>query len=303
MTRVSVVLNDMDRTEAALLSFRSWLLQSAHFDFRVVMNVFNDRRVDYERVASEVRQGSTAALIVEHPRPAAFNISAANNIGLHYCDGDWVFFANSDVVHTAAYLRRIMTELERRNLLYAIGGRVNLDQLQTRELLNCAAGDTAARLEQLAGTEFLPGQRIWGVGSPWMIRRPIVEEIGGFDPQIVCYEDRDLTERAMHYLRRTGKQDALWVSLDVFGYHLDHPPSDLYDIGGPSRYRLDARRAMLNADASSTADVMPCDLSDIKALERTLLQTPAAAPQILSRPRRAAVLNRLRKAARVLRHG
>src|SRR4051795_5441010 len=80
--QLSVVLNIMGRLELADYGFRSWMLQDLDRPYEVVCNLFNDQQARYEQLA-QGRNSNCRLVIHAYERPAFFNISAANNLGLH----------------------------------------------------------------------------------------------------------------------------------------------------------------------------------------------------------------------------
>jgi hypothetical protein len=194
----------MDRTSYALHGFCSWLLQDLNEPYEVIVCLFNDeapRFTQMSNAGNELCQKQTRTW----KRPAFFNISAANNLGLHYARGRWVFFANSDVICPSDYLRQVVGELRARNLYFVMGSRINLSQKLTDGLKppqdHVAIGD----YDYLRQVESSPESKFWGFGSPWIIEKETAFAIGGYDPRVLCYEDRDISERAIHYLRQRDR--------------------------------------------------------------------------------------------------
>ena len=129
----SVVLNDMDRTSLAAHGFRSWMLQELSSPYEVVINLFNDQEGRFQKL-SEDRNPLCRPVIKTFPRPRFFNISAANNLGLHESSGEYVLFCNSDVIFPSSYLGAVTEELGSRAVSYADGWRVNLGEARTKAL-------------------------------------------------------------------------------------------------------------------------------------------------------------------------
>ena len=77
----------------------------------------------------------------------------------------------------------------------------------------------------------------------------------------------------MHYLRRTNKQACLYAATDLYGYHMHHRPSELYDASIHSRKILEPRRLRLHADLQSTEDVLPTILSNFDSLKLAMKST------------------------------
>src|SRR5439155_15163137 len=139
--------------------------------------------------------------------------------------------------------------------------RVNLTPAQTKKL---AAAETYSKTnpfdKALSGIERIRGQSIWPALSPWMLRRDIAFELGGFDGRVIMAEDRDLMERGVHYLRRKGMQQAMFSMSDLHGYHQDHESTGLFDTWSQSKAIIEPRSAAMAADPNCTQDVVSTPL-------------------------------------------
>jgi hypothetical protein len=266
----SVVLNDMERTELAVHGFRSWMLQDFSSPYEVVINLFNDQERTF-RMLSENRNPLCRPLIRTFPRPSFFNISAANNLGLHQSSGEYVLFCGSDVIFPSSYLDTVTDELRRRDISYVDGLRVNLGEARTRTLRPPSGYTPAANYDSLVGCEL--DARSGGVCA-WIVRREVAREIGGFDSLLLCYEDADFNDRVLHYLRRKGAQKLAYTLSGIRGYHLRHEASELYDASRSSGRIVRTRRHHLFADASSTEDVVPSRLDSLDDLMAAVVNTP-----------------------------
>ena len=303
----SIVLNDMDRTHEAAYGYRSWMLQDIDGPYEVILNLCNDRRPYFDDLGADANP-NCQKIINELQRPDFFNISAANNIGLHFARGEYVLFANSDIIYPAKYLRTLTSSLTRHRILYALGARVNLLEQQTRALAAPERYSAGSNFDSLVGLEHAPGRRIVLGCSPWIVAREVAFAIGGFDASILCHEDSEFNDRVMHYLQRTGQQSCLPVLIDVYGYHLDHPPSELYDASAKSKEILESRRLRLTADPASEEDTLRTQLFSIDALLRDLHDTrvPEKAggqQKVTTPPKRglpSRVLERVRRSIGVL---
>ena len=301
---VTVVLNDMDRSEQASYGFRSWLLQDMDEPYEVVVNLFNDREAFFRKLSEDANPFCHSRICIYTP-PAFFNIAAANNLGLHLARGKYVLFANSDIVYPSDFLRRLLGEMIRRGLHYMLGARVNLNADQTRSLRPAASYSLSHSFDVLKGAENLPG-RVLSIGaSPWVITREAAYAIGGFDPQVICHEDSDFNDRAMHYLRRQGRQDVLYAASDLYGYHLHHAPSELYAASLQAKQILEPRRLRLLADPFSVEDIVPTSLDSIDSLKQDMYGTR---PPMLAASRQARkplyeLARRVRAASKTLLRG
>jgi Glycosyl transferase family 2 len=266
--RASIVLNDMQRTHEAAYGFRSWILQDMDEPYEVVLNLFNDK----ESLFENLMQGGNPncqCRIQSYPPPAFFNISAANNLGLARSTGQYVLFANSDIIYPQSYLRTLTGELARRDLCYLLGSRVDLSEEETGTLRPASV---------LTSFDFLnderKGRRPGILGSPWTIRRDVAMQVGGFDSRILCHEDMEFNDRVIHFLRRKGLQAFIYTAADLSGYHLHHRGSELYWISKQSKAILVPRRQRLQAAPDSEEDVVDSPLGDPATLLEAVYTTP-----------------------------
>jgi glycosyltransferase involved in cell wall biosynthesis len=298
--KVSVILNDMNRTTEASYGFRSWMLQNCDFDFEVVCTLFNNRKGFYE----ELEKGKSIHCRViydVHAPPKFFNISIANNLGLIASQGEYVFFCNSDIIYPSTYLQRAIAELDRRKICYACGARMNLREEFMRRVVKNPSQYTLDNNydRDLVGLEWgSPAMFFWGNGSPWMVRRDVALAIGGFAPELVCYEERDFEDRVMHYLQKERLQDVGFAFTFLYGYHIWHPRGELYDIGAASKQLIIQRRQALRSD-NTVAQV------SLASREELLSRLYAAEPPALPKrpPVWRSLWRRFRQAASVLIKG
>src|SRR3954470_22389218 len=124
---LTVVLNAMGRLNLAELGFRSWMLQEGDRPYQVVLSLFNDEHARFEKL-TEGKNPNCQVVIRSYEKPAFFNISAANNLGLHFATGEFVMFANSDIVYPSGYGRRFTENMRRSRLGYATGARFNVTE-------------------------------------------------------------------------------------------------------------------------------------------------------------------------------
>jgi hypothetical protein len=266
----SVVLNDMERTALAAHGFRSWMLQELSSPYEVVINLFNDEEERFQKL-SEDRNPLCRPVIRTFARPGFFNISAANNLGLHASAGDYVLFCNSDVIFPSAYLGLVMKELRCRDVSYADGWRVNLGEARTKALNEPSSYTQAKNYDFLVDCE--RGTSAGGVCT-WIVRQEVARAIGGFDPLVLCHEDADFNHRVSHYLRRKGIQNLACTLTNIRGFHLHHEASELYSVSKSSKSIVETRRRRLLADPSSAEDVMPTRLDSLDDLVASVANTP-----------------------------
>jgi hypothetical protein len=269
----SIVLNVMGLRELAAYGFRSWMIQDYDQPYEVVLNLFNDARPMFEKLREGANPNCRVAINEVEP-PEMFNISAANNLGLHDSTGKYVIFANSDIIHPAHFLSRAMGEIEARNICYAVASRMNLSEQQNKLLRSDPASYTREKgFTEIQGTEKAIEALVWRAFSPWIVRRDIAFAIGGFDMRILAGEDKDLNDRVMHYLRRQGLQQVLFGLTDLFGYHQWHPTTGLMDVITDARAIYIPRDQRLSADPDSTEDIVDSPLNDRQAILDVIRKT------------------------------
>jgi len=268
----SIVLNDMDRTFYAAYGYRSWMLQDIQQPYEVILNLFNDKEHYFKTLSSGCNLHCTPMVKSYNP-PEFFNIAAANNLGLYYANGNYVLFANSDIIYPSNFLRVFIQELSMRKVCYALGHRVGLSSKQTRSLSEPIKYTPKSNFDFMGNHENLKGKNIGFGTSPWTVLRDIAQNIGGFDPKILCHEDSEFNDRVMHYLRRTGQQQCLFSVVDLFGYHVNHPDSELYGASAQARSILEPRRLRLLSDPNSTEDICPTRLHSLDSLKEDFYKT------------------------------
>src|SRR2546423_15196274 len=100
----SIVLNVMGLRDLAIYGFRSWMLQDFDRPYEVILNLFIPAADQFESLKAGANPNCIPR-IVQHEKPEYFNISASNNMGLHLVRGEYVFFANVDMIFPGNFLR------------------------------------------------------------------------------------------------------------------------------------------------------------------------------------------------------
>jgi hypothetical protein len=261
----SIVLNVLGLRDLAVYGFRSWMIQGLQRPYEVILNLFAPTRELFDPLI-EGKNPNCEVRIIQHPEPNYFNVSAANNYGLHVSRGRYVVFANADVIYPGNFLTRALTSLEQRDLCYAIAARVNLLPEHGPSFKPPIEYQGEHAFDDFHRFNRAPGVTTWSAISPWMLRRDIAFAVGGFDPQVIMAEDRDFDMRTAHYLRRTGLQHAPVSFYELRGYHLWHAPSGLFDTWPKSKAIIEPREVRLREDPDSKEDVLPTKLADEAAL-------------------------------------
>lgn len=151
----------------------------------------------------------TAEIVARHRSPEftqivrlKSTISEARQIGMELAGTGWVLFTDADVVFPPTYFR-------------ALAGYAEFDCIYGPKLSH----NRFRRYYRW----FAHGQWIshkMGIpaasGSNLLVRRHIVTEVGGFDPDLLCNEDSELVWR----IKRAGYRTAFALDLPV--YAMDH---------------------------------------------------------------------------------
>ena len=297
---LSVVLGVMGRVELAEYGFRSWMLQEIDQQYEVVLCLFNDQKSRFEKLAEDC--GPRCQVVIrEYDPPAFFNISAANNLGIHWARGEFLMFANSDVVYPSHFATSLIREMKRGALSYAVASRVDMPPGFSRSLKPALQHGGEAAFDYLAQHPDLDDSHVWRGGNGWITTRNAIRSIGGFDPRILVMEDQDLSSRMMHFLRRSGEQESTHGLMDLYGFHLYHQTSDIFDAKDQASEIISARSARLAAAPDCEDDVVSTDLDSHEKLLADVAATVKPPP--FARYRKDVVpktIRRIRAAARIL---
>lgn len=187
------------------------------FEFILVDNGSTDGTDAYFK---EMEAQDSRIRAVINPRNLGFALGC--NQGIALARGEYVLFLNNDTLVPRKWLSRLRAHLETRPGVGAVGAVSNWvsgpQQLEHVPFAN----HPDARAEMLAFAEGLAqGFHAQGfelarlVGFCLMVRKSLLDTIGGFDPRfgIGNFEDDDLCLR----IRTTGYQT--WVAKDVYVHH------------------------------------------------------------------------------------
>lgn len=300
---VSVILNVMAFPELAMYGLRSWLLQDFKRPYEVVLSVYNNETTRFEPLLKD-KNPNCRVILKSFDPPEFFNISAANNVGMNLSSGEYVFFANADVIYLGDFLSRAVWEFEHHHLAYAVAARVNLLKEHVDALKPAMEYTGAHAFDFMSPYMYAHGVTTWPALSPWMSRRDVAYAIGGFDPKVLVAEDRDIDQRATHYIKRNNLQHSHISFCNLRGYHLFHPSTGLFDAFTQSKAVIEARQKIMDADPNSTADVVNNPLNDYDALVKEMRSTPK--PPLLQHMH-ASLPDRIKRRAKdvwhTLRHG
>ncbi len=143
--------------------------------------------------------GSAAAIgkqfpeitLIENPQNMGFG--AANNRALKICRGRYVVFLNPDTVVRPGTLSRAVSYMDAHPDVGLAGARIlNPDGSPQESISWRYPGEKFAKSE----TKSLPGKIACVLGAFMIARRPLIDELGGFDEDFFLYgEDEDLAWR------------------------------------------------------------------------------------------------------------
>jgi GT2 family glycosyltransferase len=212
MTGVSVVIPTRNRSKLLAVTLHSVLWQR---DVALEVIVVDDASTD-DTVAMVRGLGDPRVSVIGQARPQG--PSAARNAGSRHAQGSWVGFVDDDDVWAPSKVGRQMSVAEELGRNWVYTGAVNVGA--ALELVSGGPPPTPeAVLAALPGHNPVPGG-----GSNVLVRRELLEEVGGFDERLPPCEDWDLWIR----LARFGPPAA--VAEPLLGYRL-HSGSSSLDTG------------------------------------------------------------------------
>jgi cellulose synthase/poly-beta-1,6-N-acetylglucosamine synthase-like glycosyltransferase len=147
--------------------------------------------------------------IVTRVRPAGTRlvrgrstIPEARQIGAELAETEWLLFTDADIVFPAEYFER-MARYSDQDCVY--GPKLSRDRFRRYYRLF----GFGQRLSHLVGIPAVSGSNL-------LVRRRVVLDIGGFDPDLVCNEDSEIGWR----IKRAGARVAFAADAPV--YATDH---------------------------------------------------------------------------------
>ena len=146
--------------------------------------------------------------------------AAGNNQGMAIALGDYLLLLNNDVVVTPGWLDRLMSRAEQKTEIGIVGPMSNAVSGPQQVSAIGYNPQSLTGLDQFAQAfardHAGKGQRFWRlVGFCMLIKRAVIEKIGGFDLRygLGHYEDDDLSLRAAF----SGFES--WIAQDCFVHH------------------------------------------------------------------------------------
>ena len=176
--------------------------------------VVDDGSTDATREAVRRIQDPRVRLVSQPNRGA----SVARNTGIAQAKGEWVAFLDADDAWTANKLERQLTlmALSPGCLASQTSAFLVDDDLRPHTLRHCRP----SRDPLLA---FLRFQNLPAAASSWLVKRDLLNQLGGFDPELVMHEDWDLSVR----LARLTHPLCIDEPLTLYRMHADNRSSDV----------------------------------------------------------------------------
>lgn len=200
--------NNLEYTKLCLESIRKYTPEP--HEIIVVDNGSTDGTVEYLKSQPDVR-------LIENGYNLGFALG--NNRGLREARGAYIVFLNNDVVVTEGWLTRLLACAQSDRSIGIVGPRSNY-VAGLQRVPSVPYGEDLNAMEQFARAWSLEHAGQWEqvprvIGFCMLVRREVIERIGGFDPQFGLgnFEDDDFCLRA----QLAGFK--VCVAHDVFVHH------------------------------------------------------------------------------------
>jgi GT2 family glycosyltransferase len=213
MNRTTIIILTRNGLELTRQCVRS-IYRHTYEDFNLVFvdNGSTDGTVEFLETVPR------AKLIVNRENKG---FAAGNNQGLAAADGDYLLVLNNDTVATPGWLSGMVRRLENDPAIGIVGPVSNhvsgCQRIPDARYASIEELDAYARMRSRRFRDAgFYAERL--VGFCMLIRRSVVETIGGFDERFYPgnYEDDDFC------LRTLIGGNKLWVAPDVFVHHVGH---------------------------------------------------------------------------------
>jgi glycosyltransferase involved in cell wall biosynthesis len=121
-------------------------------------------------------------------------VATARNTGIAQAHGDWVAFLDSDDIWLPNKLQRQLELMAAKPGCMASQGSAYFvdDELRPLKLRRCVPVENPL-------LTFLRFQNLPNAASSWIVRRELLDQIGGFDPDLVILEDWEFSLRLARY--------------------------------------------------------------------------------------------------------
>lgn len=232
---VSVVIPAFNSARTIRQTVQSALDQEdVHLEVIVVDDGSEDATV---AIVSSMSDGRVR--VVSQPNRGA---AAARNSGIAHATGEWIAFLDSDDLWLPHKLRAQLNALSEVPNGFAVQSSAYLvdDQMRVVEIRRCIQAEDDL-------LTFLRFQNLPAAASSWLVHRDVLEEIGGFNQDLVILEDWDLSIK----IARHGRPLNMTEPLTLYRQHPGNRSLNL-DIHISSGFRV---LELLFADPSLPTEV------------------------------------------------
>jgi glycosyltransferase involved in cell wall biosynthesis len=190
------------------------------------------------------------------------NVSAARNFGVEQARGEWIAFLDDDDIWLPNKLERQLAEAR----------RTGADMISCDYVLFYPDGRKFIHQPRVADgwslTKAVSHYRWWTIPSATMLRKRVLDQVGGFDPRFIYSEDMDLWRR-ISWCHKIHHMEEPLLHYRAGHINTNHPQNAKKCLGWNLRHyvkmRHDMPRHLRSALPSFTTFVLP-RLVDICAL-------------------------------------
>jgi len=160
------------------------------------------------------------------------NVSIARNFGIEQAHGDWIAFLDDDDLWLPHKLERQISEAARTGADLIACNHFEVDPADGSVIVGYSAASRPRLPDGWTYTKALSNSHLGFQPSSIMARKAAIKAVGGFDPRLRWFEDRDVWRR-ISWRHRIHEMDEILVELRSYRHgHLTamHPQNE------PRRY-------------------------------------------------------------------